>query len=344
MKQIKNTVCAVFALVVTLSCSDDSALDNLLGGSASIPLYSGYKVVSGKQIDFYFSTDVQVLSARLQPEADLEPLSEGNAVSLMMKQDRSGGERFIADILVEDPDGNTLEVIVPFRTRNDRVPRLVINEIKFSYGDQKSEFIEFKVLEAGNLGALRLFIVSADPFSPVYEFPPVEVTAGEYIILHMRTLDVDTAVDELGKDLTLSSSLKNECPKTVRDLWLPIKKKLLHNTDVIYLMDQDSKIIEGVVLCEIDDKNTADAVWKKNKEIGKAAELLAKQGQWLNKDGIAVRTPQWDDAAITKGNSGTRTLCRDEDYKDSNTQSDWYICKKSGATPGAKNDPERYVP
>jgi hypothetical protein len=333
---MKNTVlaCACIAAAVLFGgCGGDDALNALLGTSAAAPVYTGYKVISGTQVDFYFSAEVRVVSAHFEPEAGIERTEDGNTVSVLWTSDHSGGEKFIADILVEDEGGNSLSVLVPFRTRNDRIPALLFNELRFDYSKPRSEFIEFKTLSAGNLGALRLFITSANAAAPVYEFPPVEVSKGEYVILHLRTLATDTAVDELGSTLSLSASKNNaEAPTDARDLWIPASKKLLHKTDVLYLMDQDDRIVDGLITCE-DEK-----AWKKNAAFSKAAELLARQGKWLSKDGVAVRAPQVEDAVRSDGTSVTKTLCRSEARAPSMTNNDWYICETSKCSPGKPNN------
>jgi alcohol dehydrogenase class IV len=61
------------------------------------------------------------------------------------------------DILVEDKNKNTLNVLISFRTRNDRMPEVVINEIRTAYSNPRVEFIELKTTSAGNLGGMRLF-------------------------------------------------------------------------------------------------------------------------------------------------------------------------------------------
>jgi hypothetical protein len=333
---MKNTVlaCAYFAAVFLFaSCAGDESLNALLGTSAAAPVYTGYKVISGKQVDFYFSSEVRVLSAHFEPEAEIERTEDGSTVSVLWTSDHSGGEKFIADVLVEDGDGNSLSVLVPFRTRNDRIPELLFNELRFDYSKPRSEFIEFKTLSAGNLGALRLFITSANASAPVYEFPPVEVSKGEYVILHLRTLATDTALDELGAALSLSSSKNSaEAPADARDLWIPASKKMLHKTDVIYLMDQDDKIVDALITCE-DEK-----AWKKNAAFSRAAELLARQGKWLSKDGVSVRAPQVEDAVRSDGTSVTKTLCRSETRAPSMTNADWYICETSKCSPGKSNN------
>jgi hypothetical protein len=326
-----------FILTLLLSCTDDSALDNLLGISAEAPMYTGYKVISSKQIDFSFSTDVNVKYARFEPAVEIAETRGGKSISIIMAEERVGGEKLTADILVEDKDGNSLNLLIPFRTRNNRVPKVVINEIRTEYSKPRAEFIEIKTKTAGNLGAIRLFAVSSDNKEPVYEFPPVEVAANEYIILHLRTISTDTAIDETGTNLALAiSGNRSDTPSDARDLWAASNKKLLHKTDVVYLMDQDDKILDGIAFCE-DEK-----AWAKNKSFEKAAELLAEQKQWLSKEGISIKTPEAKDVFKSLGITLTRTLCRDETKQDSNTSADWYIAASSKNTPGKQNSPDSY--
>jgi len=326
---------------VFASCDDEAAvaaaISNILGISAEAPLYLGYTVVSGKQIDFGFSADVSVKYARMEPEVPLEGVKNGSCVSVFLEREYPCGGKVTADILVEDKEGNTLNVLVPFRAFNGRIPEFVINEIRLNYLKPRSEFIELKMLSAGNLGAVRLFIVSVDFEESVYEFPPVEVEAGEYVILHLRTLDPEHEVDELDGRLDLASTTETaDAPADARDLWVSVSTKMIHKTDVVYFTGQTGDIIDGIVLCE--DSQS----WDKNENFQKGADLLAEQGHWFPKDGDAAESPSADDAVSSKGTTATRTLCRDETVADSNTSNDWYVCATSNATPGKKNSTKRY--
>ncbi|MDR2510176.1 MAG: hypothetical protein LBC77_05990 [Spirochaetaceae bacterium] len=325
-----------FALSL-FSCGDDGAIKDLLGVNARAPVYQGLKVVSGSRVEFYFSAPVKVCTAAIAPKVELESSSFDKTVALDFAEDHSGGKRFVVDIIAEDANRNTLHILVPFRTRNDRVPSMVINEARLTHGKTssttiRSEFLELKMLSAGNLGALRLFVISADAKEAIYEFPPVEVAQNEYVILHMRTNPTDNGIDELGKELNLATALTaSETPTDVRDLWIQTTKKLLHATDVVYIMNQDDKILDALVL-SLD----ADA-WKKNSAFKSAAELLARQGMWLSKDKLPVRTPQDEDAVNSTGSTGTKTVCRYEGRPDTNSNADWYICNTSKHSPGKPN-------
>jgi hypothetical protein len=284
-----------------------------------------------------------VVSLLFDPAAEFESIGEGKEVLVSLVKPFKAGERINADILVEDESRNTLNVLIPFRTKNNRMPALVINELRTEYSKStsgsvtsiKTEFVEFKTQSAGNLGALRLFIAGNSLTRPVYEFPPAEVQAGEYIVLHLRTMETGWA-DETGDDLALSGG--TDALATARDFWVSGSSKLLHKTDAVYLMDQDDRIIDGVLLSE-----NPDPSWGKS-DFAAAAELLADGGAWLPSAGSSTGIPAPSDAVITKniGTAATRSISRDETVNDSNTSNDWYISATSGATPGKENSTKRF--
>ena len=200
-------------------------------------------------------------------------------------------------------------------------PELIINEIRTIFSNPRVEFIELKALSAGNLVALRLF-ATYESDEPLFVFPPVEVKKGEYIVIHTRSIEPGI-VDETGTNLAASGG--NEALPTARDFWIP-GSLTLHDTNVIYLIDQGGRIIDGVVL--VSSANT----WKDS--ITTAAKELVKQGMW---SGF-----QPEDAFNTDGNTATRTINRDETKQNTHSPADWYITVTGGATPGKANNTGRY--
>jgi hypothetical protein len=197
--------------------------------------------------------------------------------------------------------------------------------------------VEFFTLERGNLGAMRLFIAGHSLSKPIYEFPPTEVEKGEYIVLHLRTVE-EGCVDETGQDLTLSSGA--EAQNDARDFWLPGAAKNIHKTDALWLMNQDGRIIDAVLLSEKPDAN-----WT-GKNSAEAAEFLGKEKAWhpVSGDSEGARILNPSDALISAGTTNTRTICRDESIPPKPRAGNWYITATSSATPGKPNNPRRYVP
>ncbi|MDR0474602.1 MAG: hypothetical protein LBH43_13135 [Treponema sp.] len=322
--------------ICSCSTSTETAIQKILGDSASAPVFIDCRAVSSTEIVFSFSLPVKVIALYLDPDSELKSITDGQEVIVSLMQPLPIGEKITADILVEDEYRNTLNVLVPFRTRNDRLPNIIINELRTEYSKPRTEFIEFFTFSEGNLGALRLFIAGFSLTNPAYEFPPVEVKAGEYIVLHLRTLETG-CIDELGDDLSLSDG--TDALDTARDLWISGSAKMLHKTDAVYLIDQDEKIISAVLMSENPD------LWWDKQYMAAAAELLGKQGAWLPPEGEPGENyiPGPSEAVSTQSvkTAATRSVSRDESADDSRRAQDWYVSATSNATPGKPNSTKR---
>jgi hypothetical protein len=330
----------VFSACACSTDPDIERLQQILGSSAEAPVFLDCRPVSPTEIEFRFSRPVKVVSVAFDPAAEVESIDEGEEVTIRLTEPLKGGEKLTADILVEDEGRNTLNVLVPFRARNDNMPTLVINEIRTEYSKPKVEFVELRTLSGGNLGAMRLFIAGHSISTPLYDFPPTEVKAGEYIVLHLRTLE-EGCVDETEEDLALSNG--TEALPTARDFWVSGSTKFIHKTDVVYMMDQDDTIIDGVLLSE--DQST----WWDKPVFATAAELFASQGSWFPLDDSGCAVPAEDgwipapsEAVKSSGTTTTRTICRDESLENNNCAGDWYITATSNASPGKANSTKHY--
>jgi hypothetical protein len=253
-------------------------------------------------------------------------------VQLHLNHPAAAGERIMANLLVEDEGGNTLDVLVPVRARNDRIPDFTITELRIEATKPDTEFVEIKTKTPGNLGALRLFSASVSMDTPIWEFPPVEVGGDEYVVIHLRSRE-EGIVNETGADRAASGG--TDASPTARDFWVPGSVKLLHKTGAVFFMDQDDRIVDGVLLCE------DEAAWQKKEFMGTAAELLNSQRAW---NGTAGAVPGPLDAVASKGTTATRSISRREGLPDTNSKADWYITATSKASPGKPNNPEVYVP
>jgi hypothetical protein len=327
--------------IALCTCSTEQAIQKALGVSADPPVFLGVKAISSREIKFDFSKPVTVSFINFDPPMEIQSITggaphDGKSVLVNLKESIQGGERIVADLLVEDELGNTLGVLTPFRSRNDRIPGLIITELCTEYTKPKAEFVEIKTLSAGNLGSVRLFIAGTGMAEPVFEFPPAEVAAGEYLVLHLRTLD-PASVNETGSNLGLSPG--TEALSDVRDFWVPGAVKRLRKTDAVLLLDQDDTALDGVLLSE-----NPDNAWAKE-DLNTAANLLAAQRIWRNAAGES-RNLSPRDAVPTKGTTATRTICRDEAAHDNaaGTNAGWYICATSQASPGKPNSNKRYEP
>ena len=294
------------------------------------PIFLHCKTVSENEIVFGFSQPVSLVSLDLKPDLEFEKIEEGKSVKVKLTGNPEPALTVKADLQVKDVYGNTVREQLSFRTRNNRVPHLQINELRTESSKPKAEFIEFKMLSDGNLGALRVYVAGNYKNPLLYEFKPVEVKEGAYVVLHLRTYE-DSCLDELGESLGVSGGV-DSCP-TARDFWIPGSSKLLHKTDAVYVLDQDDRVLDAVMISD-----NPSSTWNKN-YFAEAAESLFSKGAWKSPAGT-VCSPA--DAVVSSVTTLTRSICRDENVENTHTAADWYITVNSGATPGKENNPKRY--
>jgi hypothetical protein len=326
------------ACIVLGSCSTEDtaalAISQMFRSSSQAPLFLNCKAVSADEIEFSFSQPVTVKSVSFTPALEVASVEDGSTVRVRLAETPAPGVRFTADLLAEDSGRNTINVIVPFRSRNDRMPSLVINELctENSSSTKKTEFIELKMKSGGNLGAMRIVIMGNSNASKytVYEFLPVEVKKGDYVTLHLRTLE-ETCKNEYGGDIKESGGVNSS--ELAWDFWIPGSTKLMQTiATTVYVLDQDDRVLDAVMISQNPNSWSRDY-------FAEAADFLFQQGAWKSADGNICRPA---DTVNSANATNTRTICRDETVGDSDTAADWYIVYTSSATPGKENNTRRW--
>jgi hypothetical protein len=330
-------ILGVCVIVLCTCCSSSASEDNLqkalgINTKTVSPVFLGCSAISSTEIMFRFSLPVAIVSVKFEPDLEIAYVENGKTATVHLSSGVSGGAPITANVLVEDGDRNTLNVLVSFRSRNERLPPFLITEIRTEAAKPKGEFVELKMLGDGNLCALQMFVATDNMETPSFEFPSIEVKKGDYAVVHLRTYE-ENAVNETSGNKAESKA--KDSSDTAWDLWLPSSGERLRKTDAVFFKDQDDNVVDAVVF-------SADGTWgtKTSGNMERAAVLLGEQGAWLfgSED---VPAPS---GAFSSGDTtSTRTICRDEAVLDSNTADDWYITVSSGATPGKPNNKGRYV-
>ena len=291
------------------------------------------KMVSESEIHFEFSSPVRVISISFEPALSIDSIEDGKTVKVFLKETPEPFLYIMADLLVEDEGENVFSMQAQFRSRNMNIPELYINELRTEFtSPNRAEFIEFYIKTAGNLGGLRVFAAGNYKNPMIYEFSPVEVKEGQYVVLHLRSFS-DLCVDEYGPDLGASGG--NDSSPNARDFWIPGATELLRKTDAVYVLDEVDRALTAVMISE-----TPDLFWKKD-YFEKAAEFLFNEGVWESPAG-GICTPLDAVSSAKIKSSSTRSISRDETVADSHTALDWYVTQNYGATPGLPNDPIRF--
>ena len=295
--------------------------------------FKSIKAEVEKEIEIEFFVPVIVKSINFIPALEIDSIADGETVKIHLAERPLPGIKYSVTIQAEDENGNQINVTPSIFPRSSNAPVMLINELRTEYSKPRCEYIEFVMLTDGNLGGLKVFAASNNKNPLIYEFLPVEVKQGEYVVLHMRTLD-DDCRDEYGNNLDESGG--TDSSPLARDFWVPGNTKLLRKTDAVYVLDQDGYVLCGVMISE-----TPDVSWTKD-YFEQAAEFLCEQGAWLSPSGGICSPAEAISSAEIK-TAATRSICRDETVDNTNTALDWYICANSCATPGMPNNPKRFT-
>ena len=188
------------------------------------------------------------------------------------------GVPFVLRGSVSDTKHSVLDFALPFEGANTRPAKLRITEIRPLYSSKpKSEFIEFIVMESGNLSGITITNVG-DKQNPHYCFPAAEVSAGETVVYHWRSVE-EGIRDELTAKIISGGT--QSCP-TARDFWGPYTSLPKRNANVILIKaGVDGEMQDAILYCtekEFAKRGTTPA-WN-DEELVREAEAAVTSGAW----------------------------------------------------------------
>ena len=264
----------------------------------------------------------------LEPGAgELSASADGAALCVSFSEDARPGLDYNLAGEVEDASGNRCRFVLSFTGYNARPARLSVAEIQPQKNSSTTaphrDYVEFLVLEPGNLGGLELSWASSAKLM-AYRFPAAEVQAGDYVVLHLAPEGLTSETDETGTDLAASGGI--DATSTARDFWSGAGG-LPDESGALSLRTRPGGPLQDALFYAADDRSGAVAE-------GKLADLLSaigSDGGWI----FAGKAAAWEDA-FTWHPSAARSIYR---IADSDTQGagDWLVSGASGQTPGGPN-------
>lgn len=347
---------AVTFFVCPMSCRSSVESLELLSGDFSVPNITKFCAMSSNSARLDFSREVELkntelfLSDEISSLGNVECKYEEKSVLLEFQNETAIGIDYKVEGMAFDSAGNSLTFSVPFKGFNNNPAKVIITELRNSYGTKtiketkekvhRSEFVELYVLKGGNLSGLEV-ISAANGDKTKFVLPAVEVKEGDYVTLHMRTivaegLDGEGMHNELGDNLKISTH-EDSCDNA-RDLWSECTKKPFAASDIVVLRNSNnSEILDAVVFAKSDCTE-----WKKG--ISDFASIVSESGIWQG--GACL-----ENAICCDNISPTRSLSRQNlkeavaSYKKgqviANGKDCWIVAKT--ATPGYGNSNIPYV-
>ena len=204
---IAGVVTAVCFPVTAASCRVSPEGITIIGGDYSSPKLLDFIVAGTDSLKFVFSDEIELDNLYVSPSAassdefarskvsmtsvDLEKtdLENGVEYTLRMPEETECGIEYVVFAEAEDKRGNTLSFSTSFYGYNEMIPKLILSEVRTEASKPKPEFIELYCLTGGNTGGMVLEIAYNKSGSVKYTLPAADVSAGEYIVVHLRSYD-----------------------------------------------------------------------------------------------------------------------------------------------------------
>jgi hypothetical protein len=275
---------------------------------------------------------------RISPALEVREVS-GPARSVLLRgQEQEPGVRYFLESEARDARGNTSSFVAEFYGYNNRVPRLLINELTPRGSGNHPDIVELKTLTSGNMGGVVLYLGSPASYDARLVFPPFEAPAGSFLVVHLKPSGDPGEVDETTDP---AASTGFDAASTALDFWMRDGKDLGGNNGAVSVFERPGgACLDGILYSNRTTESDELYGGFGSAEMRARAEDLASCGAWTPA-GARV-TPE--DCVNPEGSTGTRSLCRSAASDDSNRAQDWHIVPTRRFTIGAANSDEVYVP
>ncbi len=251
---------------------------------------------------------------------------------------QTAGTEYILEGIVSDEAGNSLGFITRFYGFNPRVPDMLINEFTTQGSSTHPDMVELYTLSEGNMAGVCLYQGVHTEWKERIIFPPLEIDAGEYILVHFKPQGIPEEIDEIeSKDRSGGLDASPEA----WDFWVDLGSGLSGNNGVLSLYAcPGGRLIDGVIY-----SNRTSTSDEKYRGFGTStmlfqAESFAEEGGWASSGDLI--TPE--DCINPDDSTATRSMNRGSIPEDTDTKYDWHIVPTSTYSFGGINSDEVFVP
>lgn len=289
-----------------------------------------------------FDEDVEASPSDFASDPDLGALvvqGEGDRIRVAAPSPLAPGAALSLEGTVRDASGNSTSFVLPFWGCNPDLPRVLLNEVLTQGSTTHPDLVELAVLEPGNLAGLTFRVGCAAEPVQAYVFPPCEVAAGDFVVLHLKPQDLPEEMDETG-DAAASGGL--DAYPYARDFWYPGGDGALpgENGCLTLYGSPTGRILDALLYSARTSASDTKYGGFGSQALLDQARALVAEGAWRI-SGSEVRP---EDAARSEGSTSTRTICRSSDSADTDSGLDWHVVPTKGSTVGRTNSDALYVP
>lgn len=343
------------ASAVFLACSPPRDLRPDLNADVWPPRLFSAAMVSGDELLLQFDKAVEVVSDSLVVEVhnEAEENQQGDEetpavrvaadgaerVTLTFDRPTRPGIRYSVGAAVEDPQGNSLQLVAFAYGYNERIPELQINEFTTRRSSNHPEIAEILVLSDGNLGGLVVTNGTRSEYIDRFIFPSVEVEAGDYILLHFRPEGEAHEISEFGERIDRSGGLNAQ--DSARDIWITGAGGLPGNNGVLAIWQHPA----GDAIDAVAWTNRTSGSDERYRGFGSTrmerwVDELVSVGAWQT----AEPSARPEDLIWIDYSTATRSMNRSPGAPNTRSAEDWHTAPTRGSSWGEENTTEIHVP
>ncbi len=321
MRSIFNILLVVLSGLTLAGCTPIEAYQAIGSTDRTPPIVTGGFATSERSIKIICNETVRI-------QNETFGLSEGlmitdisvseNSILIETENPLVPGSEYILEGVLSDLSGNTALLTMAVYGWNPDPPVLIINEFTTKGSKRHPDAIELLVIEDGNMAGLTLYDGISDDYRQRCIFPPLEVHTGEYVIIHCS--DIPESFESIPEDhqFSMGESIG-----------------LSGNNGAISLYTSaHGEVLDAVIYSNRSSDSDTDYLGFGSRSLMFKVHQLHAVGIWdsLTPEG-AVRTDSM---------TATRSACRNDPYKDTDSSRDWHTVPTSSSSFGEDNCNEIY--
>lgn len=341
MRRIRIAIPASVAMFFACSClpvADDRPLSQ---EQIQPPVLLSVHPVSPYEVLASFNTDCSLIeeSLLISPALALTSVqAKENTIQFTFSQQQTIGEEYLLEASVEDTYGNSMSFITRFFGYNPSVPDICINEFITQGSKNHPDVVELYVISDGNMAGVAIFEGTSEDWDQVFVFPGMQVTAGDYIVVHFKP---DGTEEEINETAQKDVSGGKDATDTAFDVWVAGGSGLSGNNGVLTVYrSPKSRLIDGVLYSNRTSQSDENYRGFGTKKVMMRADYLAESGGWYF-EGTYIAP---EDAVNPEESTSTRSMCRDSSSTDTDSSSDWHIVPTGTASFGYINSDDVHDP
>lgn len=299
-------------LTLLVSCSDRfSTTDLLKAFDKSLPQVTHHELVGNTTFQITFSETVEVLEV-LVGGVPLSTSSLGQSFTFPLPHPLEAGEEKTFSMTVRKTNGNTARCSFLLRGINERIPKMILNEVSVKGTASAPDRVELLVMSKGN--TLGMILHDGEEGKGVV-FPSLEVKTNDLIVIYWNSRTAKTRED---KEEGFSVFYLNG----------NVDHTLSGTSGVLVLEDR----VEGETMDAIlyTNDTTVSYGGYGSKQLEERAKSLLEQGSWSGEP--------LDSTLVTS----SRVFVRLPGGIDSDSADDWFICAPRTSTFGERNNYHPY--